>query len=192
MSQPELPGSGPSDAELLRQAQAGNSDAFDILAGRHEAQLFRMAFFLTGHASDADDVVQETLMGAFGGLRQFQGRSSVKTWLMRILSRQAARHHRSKRVRLAAQPVQLSSASKALLGGASGPDLQRNAEIQMDVAAVLQSIDPEQREVIVLRELNGLSYQQIAEVLEIPEGTVDSRLYRARQELKVLLKDYLE
>ncbi|HYG74069.1 MAG TPA: sigma-70 family RNA polymerase sigma factor [Planctomycetota bacterium] len=180
-----------SDAELLRRAQGGDDLAFDALVERYERELFGMGYFLTGQSSDAEDIVQETFLAAYEGLANFESRSSVKTWLTRILYLRAARHHRSGRIRKAAQRLQLSEASLSLLKGSSaGPTVAQ--EIRIDVLEVLQSLRPEFREAIVLRELDGMSYGEIAEVLAIPAGTVESRLFRARQELKLLLKDYLD
>src|SRR5579862_6483756 len=85
----------PTDAELLRQAQSGDDAAFDALARRYAPLLRNLALFLTGQEADAEDVVQETLLGAYEGLARFEARASVKTWLTRILYRQAARHYRS-------------------------------------------------------------------------------------------------
>lgn len=183
--------SGASDVELLRHAQAGHDAAFEELVRRYGKELYGLAFFLTGQSSDAEDVVQETLLGAYEGLSAFEFRASVRTWLTQILVRQAARHNRSQRVRKAAQPVPLSAASRALLQGAATVTPATAAEIRMDVLEVIQSLRPEQRAVVVLRELDGMTYQQIADVLSIPAGTVESRLFRARQELKEYLKDYL-
>ncbi|MGD0090763.1 MAG: sigma-70 family RNA polymerase sigma factor [Planctomycetota bacterium] len=181
----------PADAEALRRAQGGDDAAFEELVSRYAGELYGLAFFLTGQASDAEDVVQETLLGAYERLAAFESRSSVKTWLSRILVNQAARHHRSQRVRKAAQPLQLTAAAAELLQGAVAASPAAASEIRMDVLDVIQTLRPEYREIVVLRELQGLSYQQIAEVLSIPAGTVESRLFRARQDLKELLKDYL-
>jgi len=92
--------------------------AFGELVDRHGNELYGLAYFLTGQASDAEDVVQETFLGAYEGLGRFESRSSIRTWLRRILVKQAARHQRSKRVRKAVKPMDLSAASKVLLGGA--------------------------------------------------------------------------
>jgi RNA polymerase sigma-70 factor (ECF subfamily) len=183
---------GAHDAQILRRAQAGDGAAFQELVERYSTELYGLALFLTGQASDAEDVMQETLLGAYENLADFEGRSSVKTWLSRILVNQAARHHRSQRVRKAAQPIHLSAASSAVLESAAQPSTVEAAEIRMDVMGVLQTLQAEHRAVVILRELQGLSYREIAEVLNIREGTVESRLFRARQELKVRLKGYLE
>ena len=181
------------DAELLRKARKGDTGAFHQLVDRHADSLYVLSLSLTGNASDAEDVVQETLLGAYSSLASFAGRSSVKTWLSRILVNQAARHHRSQRVRNAAQPVRLSEASRAMLREASEHQSPIVAsEIRMDVMEVLQSLRPEHRAVIALRELDGLSYAEVAEVLNLPQGTVESRLHHAREELKLLLMEYME
>jgi RNA polymerase sigma-70 factor, ECF subfamily len=180
-----------TEAELIAQVQRGNDSAFDALVERHERALYGMAYYLTGQHSDAEDIVQETFLAAFERIRSFEGRSSLKTWLARILMNRAARHHRSRRVRQAAQPVRLSDASRAVLQGAARDQIH-NDDIRMDVLAVLQTLKPEHREILVLRELEGMNYQEIASVLELPDGTVESRLFRARQELKDRLKAYVE
>jgi len=188
----DAPGAGRADSDLVRRAQAGDDAAFDELALRYGRELYGLAFFLTGQASDAEDVVQETLLGAYEGIRRFEARAAVRTWLTRILVNQAARHHRSQRVRKIAHGKPLSEASVALLSGKAGLTPQGVSELRLDVLEVLQTLTPEHREVVVLRELDGLSYQEIAEVLGVPGGTVESRLFRARQELKDRLKAYLE
>jgi RNA polymerase sigma-70 factor, ECF subfamily len=179
------------DAELVQRAKDGDDAAFDRIVSRHAERLYALALYLIGAPSDAEDVLQETLLGAYQGLHSFQSRASLKTWMSRILVRQVARHHRSAAVRKATQPLHLSTASKELLKGAATESATNDSEIRMDVLEVLQTLRLEFREVVVLREINGLSYEQIAEVLNIPQGTVESRLYRARQELQERLKDYL-
>jgi len=180
-----------NEADVLSRGRAGDDVAFDLLVRRYETELRAVALFLTGQASDADDVVQETFIAAFEGLATYEARASLKTWLTRILYRRAARHIRSQRVRRAAAPVRLSQASREILNGAAhGSPVSQ--EIRQDVLDALQLLDPDHREVLVLRELQGLSYREIASVLEVPDGTVESRLFRARQELKERLKDYLD
>ena len=184
--------SNPRDLEALRRAQEGDELAFEELVSRYGRELYGLALFLTGQSSDAEDVVQETFLGAYEGLAAFEARASVRTWLSRILVNRATRHRRSQRVRQAAQPREkLSAAAEALLRGSAPATPAAVSEIRMDVLQVIQALGPEHRAVGVLRELEGLSYRQIAEVLDIPAGTVESRLFRAREELKAHLKDYL-
>lgn len=179
----------PTDAEIVLRAKAGDDAAFEQLLERHGRKLYGLAFYLCGDAHDADDIVQETFLAAYQALNRFESRSSVKTWLSGILVKLAARHHRSQRIRNASQPLHVSDESKALLAGSA--NASKSAEIRMDVLDVLMTLRPEYREVVVLRELDGLSYQEIEAVLGLPAGTVESRLFRARQEMKEKLKEYL-
>jgi len=167
------------DIELLRRGGAGDSAAFHALVDRHAQRLYRLAVSLIGNATDAEDVLQETFIGAFKGLRSFEARSSVKTWLTRILVVQAANWRRSKR----RKSVELVDDSIPAAG--------ENSEAGIDVRAAIGKLSPEHREVIVLREFEQMSYEEMAQVLGVPRGTVESRLHRARSEMREKLKDYL-
>jgi RNA polymerase sigma-70 factor (ECF subfamily) len=180
-----------TDSELLRRAQHGDDQALHELVDRHAQSLFGLAFSLVGNAADAEDVVQETLLGAFRRLNAFEGRSSVKTWLTRILMRQAARHHRRRHVRRTVSIDRLSDPSADILAGRPAPAGAEQLNVRMDVMEALDTLSPLHREIIVLRELQGLSYAEMAEVLDVPPGTVESRLFRARRELRDRLKSYL-
>lgn len=175
----------PSDLDLLRRASAGDGLAFHALVDRHVERLFRLATSLVGNASDAEDVLQEALAGAFKGLARFEARSSVKTWLTRILVTQAAKWRRDRR-RLGEVIPQAAPHEQPLVRSAS-----EGVDHRIDLQAALQRLSPEHREVLTLREFDGLSYEEIAEVLGVPRGTVESRLHRARAELKDKLRAYL-
>jgi RNA polymerase sigma-70 factor (ECF subfamily) len=190
-----------SDLELLRSAGGGDDDAFHALVDRHAAMLFRVAQSLTRNRADAEDLLQETFVGAYRGLKSFAGRSSVKTWLVQILTRQAAkawhrsRHHRNARSIDAAT----DGAGDESNGGGGGrgrydddrsltsPSPTAAVDRRLDVMAVLKTISAPHREVLVLREIRGLSYEEIAQVLEVPRGTVESRLSRARAEFRATM-----
>ena len=166
------------DIELLRLAGDGDSAAFHALVDRHAQRLYRLAVTLVGNAADAEDVLQETFIGAFRGLRSFEGRASVKTWLTRILVMQAAQWRRDRRRRFERL-------------GDSLPASSASAEAALDVPAAIAQLSPEHRQVLVLREFERMSYEEMAEVLDVPRGTVESRLHRARNELREKLKAYL-
>ena len=177
----------PGDLELVRRAAGGDGAAFHALVDRHAAELMRLAVSLSATRADAEDVLQETFIGAYQGLRRFDGRASVKTWLKRILVRQAARHwNKSKRSRsaLPIDAAETAPAPREMGAGAAGVDRR------MDVAAVVRTLAPEHREVIVMREFDQMSYAEIAEVLQVPIGTVESRLHRARGDLRAKLQEY--
>ena len=169
-----------SDADLLRKASRGAEQAYRELVERHAPRLYRVALSLIGHAADAEDALQETFAGAFRHAGRYEGRASVKTWLTQILVRQAARRHRDR----GRKTVGLGNVASSRPGEGS-------ADARMDVDAAVQALSADHREVIVLREMQGLTYEEIAEALDVPRGTVESRLFRARQELKSRLKDYL-
>ena len=181
----------PSDLDLIGRAREGDSQAFHALVDRHASDLFRLALSLSATRADAEDIVQETLLGAFRGMRQFDARASVKTWLKRILVRQAARtwnKSRASRKALALEAVDVESPPSAASireGMASGA-----VDRKIDIAAVLKTLPREYREILVLREFEQMSYTEIAETLGVPQGTVESRLHRARAELKSRLKSY--
>src|SRR4051812_36292900 len=165
--------------------------------------MFRVAQGLTRNRADAEDLVQETLVGAYRGLKHFAGRSSVKTWLLQILTRQAAKAwHRNRHARRtlslsgggsddddaragAATVADSAAISRAGGGGGGGENGPAAAvEKRLDVMDVLRKLSPPHREILVLREMRQLSYEEIAEVLGVPRGTVESRLSRARAEFR--------
>ncbi len=175
--------SAPSDEELLRRASGGDGRAFRELMDRHADRMFRLAACLVGNSTDAEDVVQESLAGAFRGAGKFKSRASVKTWLTRIVLTQSAiclRDRKRRRLR------QNESAEERLVA----PERASGVEAKIDLHAALQRLSAEHREVLVLREFEALSYDEIAGLLEVPAGTVESRLFRARTELRKLLRDY--
>jgi len=126
-------------------------------------------------------------MGALTG--HFRGESSVRTWLVRILVNRAAmlRRSRSRKPRAA----ELDENQAAAPASAAGAAPARDVEAKLDLTTMLAALSPEHRQVIVLRELEGLSYEQIAAALHVPRGTVESRLHRAREELRKRFAGYL-
>jgi RNA polymerase sigma-70 factor (ECF subfamily) len=180
-----------TDSELLRKAQHGDDAAFHELVDRYAGSLFRLAVALVGNEADAEDVVQETILGAFRHMGAFQRRSSVKTWLFRILSKRAARCHRSRRRHPTVPFRETSEASELTPGHAADASAADRIDTRLDILETIGALSTPHQQVVVLRELEGMSYAEIAEVLNVPRGTVESRLFRARQELKKRLRGYL-
>ena len=179
-----MPGSDQAfdqDAELFRKAANGDGRAFHQLVDLHTQRLYRLAVSLVGNTVDAEDVLQEAFIGAFQGLKAFEHRSTVKTWLTRILVTQAAKWRRDNK-RRTAEPIE--SQELDIIADKSN-------EIRIDLQGALQRLSLEHREVLVLREFDGLSYGEMAEMLNVPRGTIESRLHRARNELREQLKAYL-
>ena len=161
--------------EFLRRLRKQEQAAFHELVDQFSQQLFRVAYSMVGNAADAEDVVQETFTAAFAGIGKFRGESTLRTWLMQILVRQCARVRRSRGRKMA---IGIEKAEQPTHDPAPA------SESRMDVIEMLQKLSPEHREVIVLRELQGMGYEEMAAALKIPRGTVESRLHRAREELK--------
>jgi RNA polymerase sigma-70 factor (ECF subfamily) len=181
-----------TDLELAQAAGGGDEDAFHTLIDRHAPMLFRMAQSLTRNRADAEDLLQETFVGAYRGLKNFVGRSSVKTWLVQILTRQAAKAWHKSRHSRATRSIDTSGGpgdEGERQNGLDDPALSSATHTtavdrRLDVMAVLKTLSDPHREVLVLREIRGLSYEEIAQVLDVPRGTVESRLSRARAEFR--------
>jgi RNA polymerase sigma-70 factor (ECF subfamily) len=182
-----------SDLDLLRSAAKGASAAFRELVDRHSPGLFRLAQWLSGNRADAEDVLQETFTGAFKGMSRFDGRAAVKTWLTQILIRQASKmRHRRSRYRFPARPDP-SGGGSAPVGESAEPSIASGTitiDQRIDLANMIQELPEDHRQIILLREIDGMSYEEIAQTLNIPRGTVESRIHRARAGLRKLLGGY--
>jgi RNA polymerase sigma-70 factor (ECF subfamily) len=170
-----------SDAELLRRVYHGDQGAFRTIVDRHGRYLTGVAIALCGgNRTDAEDLVQETFVAALTS--RFRGESAVRTWLVQILVRRSAMLRRSRK-REQGQPM-AGETERSTRSEVSGTDAK------LDLAQMLEGLSPDQRQVIVLRELEGLSYEEMAAALHVPRGTVESRLHRARAALKQLFQGY--
>jgi RNA polymerase sigma-70 factor (ECF subfamily) len=182
--------------ELVRRARRGDAAAFHDIVDRYAQRLFGLAYSLLGSAADAEDAVQETLAGAYRGLPRFEERAALWTWLARILVRQAAKQRRGNRGRTllsidsgAAQEEQ-PIVGDARLHASSPSPAALGVDVRLDLAEAIKTLSEDHRQVIVLREIEQMSYDEIASVLAVPRGTDESRLHRARAELKVKLAAY--
>jgi RNA polymerase sigma-70 factor (ECF subfamily) len=180
-----------TDLGLIRRAREDYDEAFHELVDRHGARLYRLAFSLVGNAADAEDVVQEALCGALQALRGFEERSSVKTWLSSIVVKQAAKCHRTRARHRVASLDQLQEDAVGATSSLEADGVAARSNARLDILAVLQALSPEHREVVVLREMEGRTYDEIAAILAVPRGTVESRLHRARRELRNRLTGHL-
>ena len=171
------------EEELLEQARRGENAARTELVMRHGRRLFALAAgLLGGDDADVNDVVQETFLAAFdGGLKSFKGDASLSTWLGGVLVNRVRKLRRYRRSRPAGQldaEDQLAPNDRASRGPAT------QVERRVDVAAMLESLPPRYREVIVLREWQQMSYAEMASALGVPERTAETRLTRARRMLR--------
>jgi RNA polymerase sigma-70 factor, ECF subfamily len=166
----------------VRRTLSGDLGAFETLVVRHREVVFRLAARVVGH-DDAEDVAQDALLRAFHRLSRFRGESSFRAWLLRITHNAALATLEQRR------PQQAASEEEGGADPARGPaeELER-AERRERLARKLGELRPTHRAVLVLRDLEGMSYEEIAEVTEMPLGSVKGRLHRARDELIEILR----
>lgn len=179
------------DSDVLARAKRGDRNAFGILVRQHQRRVYATALHILGNHQDADDVAQDAFLRAYRALSKFDGRSDLFTWLYRITVNTALNHIRShKRVqsiaKAGAEHVDAEGGRPEKLG-ASERTPRECAEISEELRRVLDAVSelsPTLRVTLVMATVEGLPYKTIAEILEIPEGTVAWRVNEARKQLK--------
>ncbi len=178
------------DNRLIAECRDGNTAAFGELVSRYQDRLFNSVLRLTDNAEDARDVVQEAFLHAYQSLHSFKGDALFFTWLYRIAVNTAISMKRKKRVVLRIQP-----------GGEEGTGIDpldpsetnrpghalEMAEEERRVHDALAKLSVEHRSVLVMKDMDGMKYEEMAEILGVPVGTIRSRLHRARLEMRDLL-----
>jgi RNA polymerase sigma-70 factor, ECF subfamily len=171
------------ELELIHRSQAGDTEAFGELVTKYRTKIFNVIYGMVGNENDAWDLAQEGFLKAWRSIKCFQGRSSFCTWLYRITINVTID---SLRRRCRHMEVELNHAILSLLPG-SGVNYER-AEIREQVYAALAQLTPEHRAVIVLKEIEDLQCQEIADILDLSLGTVLSRLFYGRRKLQSILR----
>ena len=171
---------------------SGDSEAFGRLVTRYQDRLYNSMVHYLRNETEAEDVVQETFILAFTRLGSFQGKSAFYTWLYRIAFNTAISRSRRRRPRISVER-DLAGAGTGLDGDGPRPDerLQQD-ERASELMAALGRLNEEHRAILVLREMDELSYEEISDILETPVGTVRSRLHRARGQLREELSGYFQ
>jgi RNA polymerase sigma factor RpoE len=175
-----------SDLNLVRCAQSGEAWAFDQLVLKYRPRIVELVMRYTRNSADAEDATQEAFIKAYRALRYFRGDSAFYTWLYRIASNCARNILKARRRDLLTNAVDFPAYQNAarhpaqLRELATPEELARTADIRGMVNSALEGLSEEHRTVITLREIDGLSYQEIASAMSIPVGTVRSRVFRAR------------
>ncbi|MHC4225597.1 MAG: RNA polymerase sigma factor [Planctomycetota bacterium] len=182
------------DAELVVAWQGGDLAAFETLVRRHEGRIFRMLFRMLGTREEAEDATQEAFLSLHRHGHRFRREARFSTFLYRVAANAALNRRRSLgRARARERQLALRQAAGSDLpsaprdpeGAASG------AEVQARVQQALQTLPPDLRAAVVLYDLEGQSYRDVAEVLGVPEGTVKSRIHRGRQALREQLREFV-
>jgi RNA polymerase sigma-70 factor, ECF subfamily len=172
------------DAPLIEATLAGDSAAFGSLVGRYQDRLYNSLVRVLNSAEDARDIVQDAFVQAYVKLNTFRGSSAFYTWLYRIAFNLAMSHARKGRPTASLDHMKADSGNEPIDGRAA-PEagLVQREQVAL-VHRALATLNFEYRQILVLRELEDCSYEQIAEILELPAGTVRSRLFRARLQLR--------
>lgn len=194
-------GAGPQeeldDAPLVIQAQAGDQKAFEELVVRHRNRVYSMVLNMVKNSADAWDLSQEIFVKAWKALPKFKAEAKFSTWLYRISHNAVYDFMRKRKVETAGElddtllsAERLENSAPTAPSQPQRPDQAlKGSELKDRIEAALAKLSPKHRDVILLREVQGLDYKEIAEVLECSTGTVMSRLFYARKQLQSDLKD---
>lgn len=178
------------ETELIERAKKGDSRAFSVLVERYQRRVIGVALAVVHNQADAVELAQETLVRAYENLGKFESRSSFSTWLYRIAANLAIdfRRREGRHTVLRGEDAEKEFDRLPSTSGDSFGEISRR-ELNQRLNNALKELTPEHRAVILLREVEGLSYDEISEILQCPRGTVMSRLHYARSRLRAILKN---
>jgi RNA polymerase sigma factor (sigma-70 family) len=198
VASPERRHEADADVEVVRRVQAGDVAAFDVLIRKYRERLFGVVYNLTSNREDAADLTQDAFIKAFQSIQRFSGQSSFFTWLYRIAVNSSITHLRKSRLRsfFSLESIDLDAPVArdilaALTDKTGGERETYVRELQERLNAAMQKLSIKHRTVVTLFEIDGLSHQEIAEVMDCSVGTVRSRLHYAKQLLQAELQPYL-
>jgi RNA polymerase sigma-70 factor, ECF subfamily len=177
---------GAYDRELVRRAQANDKEAYEELIRRHQQRVFAVASGILRRHEDVEDIAQQVFIKAYFSLKRFDGRAAFSTWLYRITLNECWDLLRKKKVRPLLYESDLSEEQALRVAGAessdgSGPDIRERLEARQRVERLLAGLDERDRVMLMLKEVEGFSIEEIAEVLQLNANTVKVRLFRARR-----------
>lgn len=181
------------DEDLVNRSKNGDVDAFEELVTRYERKIYTIAYRLMGNYDDASDLTQEAFLRAFQAIKNFRGEASFLTWMCRIATN-VCRDELRKRYRVQIESLDETitlndgEISKQIAASDPGPaDLYERKELQEKIQSMINTLSPDFRLALVLRDIQGLSYEEIAEQLNCSLGTVKSRINRARNHIKEMI-----
>ncbi len=182
------------EASIVRKVLGGNANAFETLVLEYEKNVYNIALRMTGNSEDAADMTQEAFIKAYNSLQSFRGDSKFSVWLYRIVSNVCLDFLRSKNrrptVSLSVEDDDGEDAQLDVADESQSPELLLDRKLTRDsVRRGLDSLPPDYRQILLLREIQGLSYDEIAQALSLEVGTVKSRIFRARKRLCTFLID---
>jgi len=187
-----------TDARLVERLVARDEQAFTTLVRAYERRVFALVFRMIGNRAEAEDLAQEVFVQVFKAIGSFRGDSKLSTWIYRIAVNLCKNRSKYLRVRHAGQEEELEAAQeRAALGDGRGASLTRverpdemaaGKQVERIVQQAILELEPSFRECLVLRDVEDLSYEEIGAITGLPEGTVKSRIHRARAQLKELVE----
>jgi RNA polymerase sigma-70 factor (ECF subfamily) len=185
------------DFLLVAKAKGGDMRAYDALVTRHRGRIFAMIRNMIHQEADAWDLAQEVFIKAWQALPRFEAKARFSTWLYRIAHNVVYDFTRKRKIESAGElndeifdRDRIDPAAVTTPGGGEAPDdSMAHGELRVKIGAALAKLSPEHREAVILKDVQGLSYKEIADAMECTLGTVMSRLFYARQKLQALLKD---
>ncbi|MCA1643479.1 MAG: sigma-70 family RNA polymerase sigma factor [Acidobacteria bacterium] len=184
---------GTSDEQIVERAQAGDAEAFGEIVLRWERRIFALAYGILGREEDARDATQETFTAAFRNLSGFRGDAKVSSWLHRIAVNQCITRQRRAKVRgeTSLEAEQEDGGAQFASPSEARPDEQTEGRERSEaVRRAVNSLPPELRSVVVMKEFEDLTFQEIASALGVPLSTVKSRLYTALKQLRMRLEKH--
>lgn len=189
---------GPTDSELVQAARDGDLKAYDSLIRRYQERIYATVYHMTGNHEDANDLAQEAFIKAYTALKSFKGDSSFYTWVYRIAVNKTINFlkQRKNKVSLSLNDLEFNIENDPdLVAFVSDKTPRRDVaitELQEKLNAAMQKLSDVHRMVVTLHDVQGLSHEEIAKIMECNVGTVRSRLFYARQQLQAYLSDYLK
>jgi RNA polymerase sigma-70 factor (ECF subfamily) len=183
------PGPAQTEASLLARAQAGDVGAFEQLSSAYADRLFMLLLRLLGDRGEAEDVAQEVMLRAWQGISRFRGQSSYFTWLYRIAVNEANRALEKRARRPASVPLGADELQLPAPAAAGPAQEAENSELRRALAKALAELPPALRTAIVLRDVEGLSTQEAAEVTALGQAAFKSRLHQARLRVRAAIGD---
>lgn len=180
------------EATIIKQVLEGDVNAFEGLVKEYEKNVYNLALRMTGDPEDAADMAQDAFIKAYSSLSSFRGDSKFSVWLFRIVSNLCLDFLRSRKrrptVSLSVENDEGEDMEFEIADESQSPETLLEQKLTREaVRRGLDSLPPEQRQILLLREIQGLSYEEIAQVLELESGTVKSRIFRARKRLSAFL-----
>lgn len=185
------------DYNLVSLCKKGNVDAFEVLVRKHQKRMLNIAYRMIGNYEDACEITQDAFVSAYKGIKDFEEKSRFSTWLYTIVLNLSRNRFKQLKIKSYREEFSLNdpvitddSQINIELSSGESTILERleRRDVQQKVQGCINSLDSEFREVLILRDIHGFSYDEISNMLKIPEGTVKSRIFRARDILRDCLK----